>query len=173
MLLTGYSKEISRPCNPNFQSVDCVAHLHCDISEVLPFLNSALGGNSYVKDPPSVTFKVHGKLITLHSRKICINALRDEAEADKILEWLKTEINTTWEKRGEMEPSYEVPPRPQWLHVLKLLPKTNCGKCGEPTCMVFALKSVEGIKGAEGCPEIDSPNRERFSEYLAGFSFDV
>ncbi len=173
MLLMGYSKEISRPCNPNFQSVDCVAHLHDDISEVLPYLNSTLGGSNYVKDPPSVTFKVHGKLITLHSRKICINALRDEAEADKILEWLRTEINKTWEKRGEIEPSYEVAPVPAMLEILKLLPKTNCGECEEPTCMVFALKVVEGVRGACDCPTLDKENLVKLDSYLGKFSFDI
>ncbi len=26
------------------------------------------------------------------------------------------------------------------LHIFKLLPKTNCGECGVPTCMAFAMK---------------------------------
>lgn len=38
----------------------------------------------YIQDPPSVTFKVHGKLITDHSQKIAINALEDAEEAEKI-----------------------------------------------------------------------------------------
>ena len=32
-----------------------------DIAETLPYLNAALGGLEYLKDPPVVTFKVHGK----------------------------------------------------------------------------------------------------------------
>jgi len=90
MLLTGYRKEIFRPkCNPSFQSVHCFAYLNEDIREVLPYLNTVLGGTGYTHDPPSVTFQLHGRLITLHSNKIAINALRDEGEADKVLEWLK------------------------------------------------------------------------------------
>jgi ArsR family metal-binding transcriptional regulator len=99
LLLKGYHKEIFRPeCNQRFQSLHCIAHLDSDISHVLPYLNSELGGFQYIKDPPSVTFKVHGKLITVHSQQIAINALKDEAEADRILDWLKREINETWEQ---------------------------------------------------------------------------
>jgi hypothetical protein len=46
MLLKGYGKEIFRPeCNPQFQSLHCIAHLDQDITEVLPYLNTTLGGN--------------------------------------------------------------------------------------------------------------------------------
>ncbi len=86
MLLINYSKEIFRPeCNPGFESLHCIAHLDQDISEVLPYLNAVLGGFDYLKDPPAVIFRSQGKLITVHGNKIAINALRDEAEADKIL----------------------------------------------------------------------------------------
>ncbi len=160
-------------CNPNFQSVHCVAHLAEDISEVLPYLNTAMGGGDYVKSPPALTLRIHGKLITLHAREIFVNALSDEGEAVKILEWLKKEVNETWENRGQIEPTFDAAPRPQWLQILKLLPKTNCGKCQEPTCTVFSLKAADGIKGADDCPEMSTFNREQLSGYLAQFSFDV
>ena len=94
-----------------------------------PYLNAVLGGDEYYQDPPAVTFRSQGKLITVHPRKIAVNALKDEAEADKILEWLKREINEAWEKRVEIEPSYDSAPKPKLLEILKLLPKTNCGQC--------------------------------------------
>lgn len=82
MLLKSYTKEISRPeCNPSFQSLHCIAHLDQDVTEALPYLNAVLGGFEYIRDPPAVTFRVHGKLITVHPREIAVNALRDETEA--------------------------------------------------------------------------------------------
>ena len=121
MLLKSYKKEIFRPeCNPSFQSLHCIAHLEQDVSEALPYLNATLGGFEYLKDPPAVTFRVHGKIITVHSRDIAVNALKDEEEADKILEWLKREINEAWEKRNEIEPRYEGAPKPKVLEILKL-----------------------------------------------------
>lgn len=173
MLLKSYRKSIFRPeCNPSFQSLHCIAYLDQDIGEVLPYLNAVLGGFEYLKDPPAVTFRVHGKLITVHPDKIAINALKDGEEADKILEWLRNEINEAWERRAEITPSYEGQPKPQVLEVLKRLPKTNCRKCGLPTCTVFAVKVIEGVKSANDCPEVDPKARSSLEEYMSKFRLD-
>ena len=174
MFLKRYRKEIFRPeCNPQFQSLHCIAHLDDDITEVLPYLNSVLGGHQYLKDPPSLTFKYHGKLITLHSREIAVNALKEEAEADKILEWLRTQINETWEKRDQIEPSFDTPAKPLILEILKLLPKTNCRECGQPTCMVFASLVAGGVKGPEDCPVLDDQSKQALLNYLGQFHFEL
>ena len=173
MLLKGYSKEIFRPeCNPGFESVHCIVHLDQDISAVLPYLNAVLGGFEYLRNPPAVVFRSQGRLITVHSRKIAINALRDEDEADKILAWLQREINQAWENREEIDPSYEGAPKPKLIEILKLLPKTNCKDCGEPTCMVFAARMAEGVQDPEDCRPLDAANKQRLAEYMSQFKFD-
>jgi ArsR family metal-binding transcriptional regulator len=172
VLLNGYRKEIFRPaCNPNFQSVHCYAYLDEDIREVLPYLNAVLGGSDYADDPPSVLFQIHGRLIAVYPKKIAINALKDEGEADKLLEWLKMQINEAWEKRHDIEPSYGVAPKPQAIEVLKLLPKTNCGNCGQATCTVVSFLVVQGAKGPEDCSQLDDQGKRRLGEYLNGFTF--
>ncbi|MFH1625143.1 MAG: (Fe-S)-binding protein [Pseudomonadota bacterium] len=174
MLLKKYTRELFRAeCNPSFQSLHCIAHLDDDIGDVLPYLNSVLGGFTYLKDPPSVTLKTQGKLITLYPRKIAVNALRDEEEADNILEWLKREINETWERRAEIEPRYEGAPQPKILEILRLLPRTNCRKCGQPTCMVFATLVAEGAKGPEDCPPLIEESKRRLQEYMSQFRLDL
>jgi ArsR family metal-binding transcriptional regulator len=173
MLLTSYRKEIFRPeCNPSFQSVHCLAHLEQDITEALPYVNATLGGFEYLKDAPAVTFRIQGKLITVHPRQIAVNALRDEEEADKILEWVKREINDAWENREKITPSYDGAPKPKILEILKLLPKTNCRECGQPTCMVFATLAAQGVKDAEDCPALTEDKKKLLQTYLARFCFD-
>ena len=174
MLLKSYSKEIFRPaCNPEFESVHCIAHLDQDIAEVLPYLNAVLGGFDYLKDPPAVIFRSQGKLITVHGNKIAINALRDEAEADKILEWLKREINAAWENREDIEPRDEGALKPKLIEILKLLPRTNCRECGQPTCMVFAARMAEGVKDGADCPPLGPEGEHRLDEYMSQFKFDA
>lgn len=173
MLLKSYSKEVFRAkCNPSFESVHCIASLEQNIAEALPYLNSVLGGFEYLKEHPAVIFKTMGRIITVHGDKIAINALKDAEEADKILEWLKKEINDAWEKRNEIIPSYEGIHRPKIIEILKLLPKTNCRECGEKTCMVFAAKMAEGIKDTYDCPPIDSKNKKLLKDYMSGFRFE-
>jgi 4Fe-4S ferredoxin len=44
------------------------------------------------------------------------------------------------------------------LQLYRLLPKLNCGKCGEPSCMAFVYKLQKGEKKAESCPPLLEPN---------------
>ena len=172
MLLESYRMEIfNSKCQPGAMSVHCFAHLDQDVSEALPYLNSVLGGFEYIKDPPSVTFRAHGKLVTVHGTKIAVNALKDENEARKIVEWLKREINDAWDKKDDIVPCYEGMPRPQVIEILKLLPKTNCQECGEPTCMVFAAQMTEEIKGVDDCPQLDDFGKKELEKYLGSFGF--
>src|SRR5512136_916013 len=38
------------------------------------------------------------------------------------------------------------------LDIFKLLPKTNCGECGVPTCMAFAMKLAAKNAELAACP---------------------
>jgi ArsR family metal-binding transcriptional regulator len=173
MLLAGYTLEIFKSkCQAEALGVHCYAHLEDDISEVLPYLNTVLGGFVYTNDPPSLTLKASGKLITLHPQKIAINALRDREEAEKIAAWLQREINETWDKRADIKPSTKSAQQPVLMEIFKLLPRTNCRECGEPTCLVFAARAVEGVKDQNDCPPISVENKEQLREYLSGFSFE-
>lgn len=174
MLLKDYTLEIFKSkCQADAKGVHCFAHLNQDVSEVLPYLNSVLGGFEYLQDPPAVTFRAQGKLLTVHGKKIAVNALKDEIEARKIVEWLKNEINSAWENRENIEPSTKGMPRPGIIEILKLLPKTNCRECNEPTCMVFATKVAEGAKGGENCPQMKEDDAEKLTEYMSRFKLDL
>ena len=170
MLLSQYRTKYVRPPNPTAQHLRCFADLENDIGAVLPYLNTRLKGHQFFRDPPSLTLKYRGgTLITLTSHEIAINIVKDEAEAKDILEWLKEEINATWERRGEIVPSFEVAAPPRVLEILKLLPRTNCGACGQPTCMVFAVEVGQGAQGPHGCPCLDKEHQGKLKEYLRQF----
>lgn len=172
MLLKSYRIEMFRPeCNPCFRSINCHAHLDQDIGPVIPYLNAVLGGTAFVKEPPSVMFRVHGRLIAVHADKISINTLADAEEAGKVMAWLQREINETWDNRALIIPKYEVAARPQPMEVLKLLPKTNCGECGQPTCLVFSTLVAKGAMGADDCSGLKGKARSNLEEYLNGFEF--
>lgn len=46
------------------------------------------------------------------------------------------------------------------LEIYKKLPKTNCGKCGVPTCMAFALKVKNAQLKIQDCPYIRKEDKE-------------
>lgn len=173
MLLKGWTKEITRAaCRPEAQTVHCIARLDQPVGAAIPYLNAVLGGYTYIREPPSVTFRSQGKLISVHDDHIAINALQDADEAEKILQWLQREINDAWERRQEITPCYQAAPRPQVMEILRLLPKTNCKKCGLNSCMVFAALAMEGGMVADDCPELAPEQAAQLREYLGQFRFD-
>jgi hypothetical protein len=50
------------------------------------------------------------------------------------------------------------------IEIYKKLPGTNCGKCGEPTCMAFALKVNNAQRRISDCPYVTEADEEPFSQ---------
>jgi len=50
------------------------------------------------------------------------------------------------------------------IEIYKKLPKTNCGKCGVPTCMAFALKVKNAHLKIWDCPYVTKENAESVSQ---------
>jgi ArsR family metal-binding transcriptional regulator len=173
MLLQSYQLDvINNHCMPAAQSVNCIARLDQDVGCAIPYLNAVIEGDQFTPDPPSVTFKTEGRLISVTERTITVNAVEDEAQGRKIIEWIKREINDAWEDRANIEPRYTRAERPQVVEVLKRLPKTNCKKCGAPTCMVFATWVVQGAKDETQCPELNEEDKRKLHDYLVRFTAD-
>ena len=40
------------------------------------------------------------------------------------------------------------------IQIFKLLPKTNCGECGTPTCLAFAMNLASGKAELDACPYV-------------------
>ena len=53
------------------------------------------------------------------------------------------------------------------LDIFKLTPKTNCKKCGNPTCMAFAMKVAQGAIEIDKCPDMSAESRAQLSESSA------
>jgi len=117
-------------------------------------------------------FHHYGKIIKVGAREVAINALEDEDEAERMLTWLKDQINEAWANRENIIPKCGGRKKPKLIEILKLLPRTNCKKCGRPTCMAFAVQMAEGGLGPEHCLDLSATNQEKLTAYLAQFDFD-
>jgi acetyl-CoA decarbonylase/synthase, CODH/ACS complex subunit gamma len=53
------------------------------------------------------------------------------------------------------------------LDIFKKLPKTNCGECGVPTCMAFAMKLAARQVEVDKCPYISEDAKAELSEASA------
>ncbi len=49
------------------------------------------------------------------------------------------------------------------LDIFKLLPKTNCKKCGMPTCLAFAMALAQKRAKLEDCPDVSEEAKEKLA----------
>jgi len=47
------------------------------------------------------------------------------------------------------------------VEIFKLLPKTNCKKCGFPTCLAFAMKLAQRQASLEACPDVSEDAKQK------------
>jgi len=142
MLLNSYKITRTLPCLADPMKIRVIAETPDEIHEVFPYLNATLKGCIYNHPANTLTIRKDQKLITLHVLHITLAKIEDENEAEELLKWLKDLINETYERRGQIEPNYSMAAELKALDIFKLLPGTNCKKCGEPTCLAFAVKLV-------------------------------
>ena len=53
------------------------------------------------------------------------------------------------------------------IQILKMLPKTNCGDCGIPTCLAFGMKVAAGQAEIDACPHVSDEAKETIGEASA------
>lgn len=177
-LLTEYKFQLFAPkCNPSAEYANCLAALRDDIREVLPYLNGRLKGCQYNPEAPFLRLRHEGHVITLRPRQAAVSKLADSDEARRVLDWVKDLINDTWERRAEITPSDRRAPSLTALQLYKLLPGTNCRRCGLPTCLAFAAQLAEEEVSIEQCAPLLEPEHEerraRLVDLLASAGYHV
>lgn len=53
------------------------------------------------------------------------------------------------------------------VEIFKLLPRTNCKKCGFPTCLAFAMKLAQRQASLDACPDVSEEARQKLGEASA------
>ena len=53
------------------------------------------------------------------------------------------------------------------IQIFKMLPKTNCGECGVPTCLAFAMNLAAGKTELASCPYVSEEAKAMLSEAAA------
>jgi acetyl-CoA decarbonylase/synthase complex subunit gamma len=53
------------------------------------------------------------------------------------------------------------------VEIFKLLPKTNCKKCGYPTCLAFAMKLAQRQASLDACPDVSEEAKRILGEASA------
>lgn len=143
---------INISCLPSSTLFNALVEIHDDISPVLPYLNAVIPGSHYRHDEKVFDFMHNGHIVTLLPGEMKVTGMRDQREAESVVEELRALINETWEKRESIEPRTDCRPQPSPIDALRCLPRTNCGRCEERTCLAFAVALTRGGASIDKCP---------------------
>ena len=122
------------------------------LNEVLPYLATLPGIIAYNPDAHTLTFRRPAGFMTLYADRVYITRVRHADEGLELLAALKDAINATWDNRQQLVAVTLARRAPRPLDVWTLLPQTNCGQCGEATCMAFAFGLLQHKRSAVDCP---------------------
>ncbi|MFX0113155.1 MAG: (Fe-S)-binding protein [Candidatus Hodarchaeota archaeon] len=162
-----------KPCVSNPANIRFVAQADIRLDEAIPhlFLSFPPSQTKYLQKQNTLTLKIWNRMITLFpSGKIGITNTAGMEEAKEILEKLRQQINIAFEKDER-----QGPPKAEEIAALQnlspmrihsLLPKTNCGECGEATCMAFAFKILAGERTLKQCLPLNDPDTPKFHQKL-------
>jgi ArsR family metal-binding transcriptional regulator len=174
MLIEDYDLEVfTPPCDPGAERFSAVAHVEADLRDVLPLLNATLRGAVYHPGAHALTWKKGGHNIAFHADRVATSNVEDRDAAVRELNGLIKLVNRTWSHREEITPDFEAHQRPTPMAVYKLLPQTNCKRCGEPTCYTFALKLAVSQHALDECPVLLDPDHAEQRAELEALIIDA
>ena len=144
------------PCLAEPGKVQIVGAPSRSLEEVIPYLATLPGIVVYRPERCSLTFRRRPGFLMLLADKVVITQVKDNEEGEALLHSLVEAINATWEKRAELmavtRPARMLRP----LDIYALLPQTNCGECGEATCMAFAAKLFMRERTPDECTPLST-----------------
>ena len=160
------------PCVADETKIRLVAHIEGDLALALPFLNAVMPQASYLPRAETLTYLDGHRMVALYARRMTIAKADDIVDAWVTLDRIRRQVEDTWSRRASIEPSFETRKRPPALEIYKRLPGTNCGLCGEMTCMAFALRLWSGQVSVRACAPAFEPGnddlRDALLEIVAG-----
>lgn len=154
------------PCLAEEDKFKALTAASVNLNEVLPYLNRELENANYQQQANSLTFKKGIVGFTLMNEQINVTKFLNNTELYELLDWIKDVINDVYSRKDEIEPDYEAKKVMPVLAIFKLLPKTNCKKCGEPTCMAFAAKLNKLDGKIDECPVLDEEKYQEAKKIL-------
>jgi ArsR family metal-binding transcriptional regulator len=154
------------PCLAEKELFKALTRASADLTEILPYLNSILEKPNYQGNSKSLAFKKGIVGFTLIGDQINVTKFINITELHELLDWVKDLINDTHLRKGEITPNHDSKTILPALTIFKMLPKTNCKKCGQNTCLAFAGKLNLLEAKIEDCLMFSEPEYQELFEKL-------
>ncbi len=165
------------PCFADPSKIRFHASPSADLADVLPYLNAVIPRAIYNHAAPALTYNRDHRIICVYPRRITGAKADDIDDARAILSELVDLINATWRRREEIAPSYDRRERLTPLDIYRLLPRTNCRRCGFATCLAFAAELAAERRSVIQCAPLFSASvsepRRLLCSMLADAGYEV
>jgi ArsR family metal-binding transcriptional regulator len=142
------------PCLAEPGRIIVIGEPNRPLDEVLPYLATLPGIIAWNPEALTLTFRRPHGFMTLYNDRVYITQVVDTSEGLELFAALKDAINAVWEKRAELLAVTTLKNAPRHLDIWHVLPKTNCGQCGESTCLAFAVALVQHTRALMECPTL-------------------
>jgi ArsR family metal-binding transcriptional regulator len=168
-----YELHLEAPaCEPGAEYWNATARFQDELSDAFPYLNAQWVDAVYSPAARQLTARVEGHAVALKPHEITIANVPDRDTAVVLMERTVAAINRIWMDREHLTPLHTPRKRLVAMEIYRLLPQTNCRRCGQPSCFAFASQVTVGAATLEAClPLIEeeqfSGKRQTLLEMLA------
>ena len=158
------------PCLAEPGRIIVIAQPSRSLDEVLPLV-AATAPTLIAFNPQALTLTLRRQpgFITFYRDQVIITQVQGVSEGLELLSTLRDLVNQCWERRTTIVPASETRRAPRPLDVWTLLPRTNCKRCGETTCLAFASGVLLRKRTVDECPVLaeDAGYLDRRAQLLA------
>lgn len=162
MFITGYS-DLSLSKSGILQNSLWGAYfrLDRDVSELFPYINAKIKDAKLFDAPRRIQFQLTEKQFTVYPTEVLAAPFKHRDEAHRYANHLIDFLNRLDFYKASMTPDYKRFQPVSVMDIFKLLPKTNCKKCGYLTCLAFAGALRTGETTPDQCPGFSRPISEK------------
>lgn len=115
-------------------------------------------GGSYRPEVPSLAFEEERRLVAILPRRLVLCRADDMLDAWIQLRTFIDLLCATAVREKAIKPDTKPRRGIGTIEVFKRLPGTNCGRCGCPNCMEFAMRLFMGRSRVEECAPLFEPD---------------
>lgn len=131
-----------------------------DISPLFPYINAIAETSRLYAKPNYIKFILANRLCALHPREGAFTPVKNLADAHDFLSKLSKFVDQICDNRDEIIPDFKRFKPVSPLDIYRLLPGTNCRRCGHATCLAFAAALSRQMTSLDKCPHLASPVEE-------------
>lgn len=152
---------MAKPGADENQSVMVYFHFDDDISFLFPYINAVAPGAELHENPDLIRIIMDEVHCVLYPKHCIATPLNDREHGKAFREKLIDFLNDIIEKKDQIVPKFKVFQKIPVTDIIRLLPKTNCGECGQKTCMAFAACLSKQLAQPSQCPHLARPLTEQ------------